>query len=72
MPRVFNTVFAVFLIGLVFPIFTTFGSKSTPVRIYLVIAVVPVLLLAAMALASAIRPGSLGRLLRRTRNRRRQ
>ena len=70
-PRVMNASLALVLMLLVGPIFTRFGGKPLYVQIALVgvmVLVVPVVL---ACLASALRPGSLGRAARRLRGRRR-
>lgn len=72
MPRVVNAALAVFLLACVYPIVTTFGDRSGLLQVYLVVAVVPVLLVVGLCLASAIRPGSLGRAARRARARRQE
>ncbi len=66
-----NTLLAVVLLGLVSPIVTNFDGKRGYVQVALVLCTLPVLLVAAMCLSSAARPGSLGRLVRRLRARRR-
>ena len=67
MPRVVNLVLAaVFLVFLV-PIGTHLAGRSTGQQVALVLLGAPFVLLTAACLASAIRPGSLGRLARRTR-----
>ena len=71
MPRVLNAALAVFLLACVAPILWTFGDHSRLVQVYLVVAVLPVLLVVGLCLASALRPGSLGRAARRMRSRRR-
>ncbi|HEU0100932.1 MAG TPA: hypothetical protein VFR07_01265 [Mycobacteriales bacterium] len=71
MPRVVNAALAVFLLCLVYPLATTFPDHSRVVQVYLVIAVLPVLLVVALCLSSALRPGSLGRAARTLRARRR-
>lgn len=71
-PRVLNAAIAVFLLACVFPLVTTFSNHSRPVQAYLVVAVLPVLLVVALCLSSALRPGSLGRAARRARARRRR
>ena len=67
MPRVLNVALAVVLLLLVSPIVTHFGGKPVYVQIVLVAVTVPVVLLALACLASAARPGSLGRAVRRRR-----
>lgn len=70
-PRVLNVSLAAFLLACVAPVLWTFGDRSLPVQVFLVVAVVPVLFMAGLCLASAARPGSLGRAMRRLRARRR-
>ena len=65
MPRVLNLALAVVLLALVAPVVTKFGGKPVYVQIALVGTVVLVLPLVLACLASAARPGSLGRLARR-------
>ncbi len=69
MPRVFNVALAVLLLLLVAPALGAFGGKPWYVRAFFVGFGVPVLLLVAACLTSAARPGSLGRALRRRRQR---
>jgi hypothetical protein len=69
-PRVVNAALAVFLLCCVYPLVTTFPDHPRLVQVYLVIAVLPVLLVIGLCLASALRPGSLGRAARRARARR--
>lgn len=71
MPRVLNAALAVFLLCCIYPLVTTFSDHSRLVQVYLVIAVVPVVLVVVLCLASALRPGSLGRAARRASARRR-
>jgi hypothetical protein len=68
-PRVFNVALALLLLLLVAPVLTRFGGKPWYVQAFFVGFGVPVLLLVAACLASAVRPGSLGRALRRSRQR---
>ena len=68
-PRVVNLALAVVLGLLVAPLATNFGGKPAYVQVALLMVAVPVLLLVAACLASALRPGSLGRALRRRRRR---
>ncbi len=68
-PRVVNGALAVFLLACVSPILWTWGSHSWLVRTFLVVMVLPVLLVVGLCLASALRPGSLGRAARRLRSR---
>ena len=71
MPRVVNAALAVFLLACVFPLLTTLGRHGVLLRIYLVVAVLPVLLVVGLCLSSALRPGSLSRAAGRARARRR-
>ena len=71
-PRVLNGALTVFLLACVAPVVTTFGDRSVAVRVYLVVAVAPVVLVALLCACSALRPGSLGRAARRARARRRR
>ncbi len=70
-PRVVNAALGVFLLLFVAPIVVNFGGKPAYVQVALVLAVLPVVLVAALALTSAARPGSLGRAVRRRRAARR-
>lgn len=70
MPRVFNVALAVLLLLLVAPVVTAFGGKPWYVQAFFVGFGLPVLLLVLACLASAARPGSLGRFVRRQRARR--
>ncbi len=71
-PRVVNAALAVFLLLCIAPVVSTFGDHSTLVQVWLVLLALPVLLVAVLCLASALRPGSLGRAARRARARRRR
>lgn len=71
MPRVLNVALAVLLLLLVAPAIGAFGGKPWYVQVFFVAFGLPVLLLVAACLSSAIRPGSLGRALRRARGRKR-
>lgn len=71
MPRAVNAALALFLLACVYPVVTTFSDHSRLLQVYLVLLVVPVLLVAGLCLASALRPGSLGRAVRRLSARRR-
>ena len=70
MPRVVNVALAVLLALLVAPVVTNFGGKPWYVQGFFVFFGLPVLLLVTICLASAARPGSLGRAVRRRRARR--
>ena len=67
MPRVFNVALAGLLLLLVAPAVGAFGGKPWYVQAFFVGFGIPVLLLVLAALSSAIRPGSLGRAVRRLR-----
>ncbi|MCW2680064.1 MAG: hypothetical protein JWM62_1465 [Frankiales bacterium] len=67
MPRVLNVALAALLLLLVAPVLTEFGGKPWYVQVFFVGFGVPVLLLVLACLASAARPGSLGRAVRRRR-----
>ncbi len=69
MPRVFNVALAILLLLLVGPVVTAFGGKPWYVQVFFAGFGIPVLLLVLAALASAVRPGSLGRAVRRVRRR---
>lgn len=68
-PRVLNAALAIFLMACVSPVVTAFNDRSGLVQVFLVVALAPVLLVAALCAASALRPGSLGRAVRRRRRR---
>ena len=69
-PRAVNTALAAFLLLFLVPLFRHFGSRSGSVQVVLGFLAVPFVLLTLACLASAVRPGSLGRLARRARTRR--
>lgn len=69
MPRVLNVALAVVLLLLVAPVLTEFDGKRWYVQVVFVAVIAPVLLLSVACLASAARPGSLGRAVRRRRRR---
>lgn len=64
-----NLSLAVVLLLLVGPIVANFDGKPAYVQAALVMVTAPVVLVALLCLSSAIRPGSLGRALRRSRRR---
>jgi uncharacterized membrane protein YhaH (DUF805 family) len=66
-PRVMNASLALVLLLLVAPVVTAFDGKPWYVQVFFVLFGIPVLLLVLACLASAARPGSLGRALRRMR-----
>ena len=70
MPRVLNAALAFFLLLFVAPIVTEFGGKRWYVQVAVVGTTALVLLFVVLCLASALRPGSLGRFARRRRSRR--
>lgn len=69
MPRVVNVALAILLLLLVAPVVTEFDGKPWYVQAFFVLFAVPVFLLVGACLASAARPGSLGRAVRRRRSR---
>ena len=66
-PRVMNVALAVVLLACLSPIAYRLGDKALWVQVLVVLLSLPVLLVAIACLASATRPGSLGRLVRRLR-----
>ena len=70
-PRVLNVAIAVVLLLLVGPIVTNFDGQRGYVQVVVLAVTVPVVLVALLCLASAARPGSLGRAVRRRRRSRR-
>ena len=68
-PRVVNVAVAVVLLACISPVFVRLGDKPCWVQALVVLLCLPVLLVALACLASALRPGSLGRLARRLRPR---
>ena len=69
MPRVLNVMLAIVLLLLVSPIVTNFGGKPVVVQVALVLCSLPIVFVAGLCVASAARPGSLGRTARRLRPR---
>ena len=69
MPRVVNLALAAFLLLFLVPVASHLGDVTTSARVLLVVLAVPFALLALACTASAVRPGSLGRLVRRARRR---
>ncbi len=67
MPRVVNASLAVFFLLFLVPLFTHLGGLTTVAQVLLVALAVPFVLLTALCLMSAVRPGSVGRLARRAR-----
>lgn len=70
MPRVLNAALAALFLIVLAPIVTTFDGKPAYVKVALVLLALPFLLVAGLCLASAMRPGSLGRAVRPARARR--
>lgn len=69
-PRVVNLALAVVLLLFLVPLFTHLGGLATSAQVLLVALAVPFVVLTLACLASATRPGSLGRIARRVRARR--
>jgi hypothetical protein len=69
-PRVMNGAVGVLFLVLLAPVVRTWGDRQTSVRVGIVLFGTPFLLVAVMALASAVRPGSVARFARRLRRRR--
>jgi urea transporter len=70
-PRVVNLMLAGVFLTVLAPITTTLPDRPGVEQAGIVLFSLPFLLLTVLCLASAIRPGSLGRALRRARARRR-
>ena len=70
MPRVTNVACAALVLLFLVPLFTHLGGRPISVQVMLVVVSAPFVLIAGLCLASAVRPGSLGRALRRARSRR--
>ena len=66
-PRVVNLALAALLLLFLVPLFTHLGGRATSVQVMLVFLSVPFALLTVACIASAVRPGVLGRLARRAR-----
>lgn len=66
-PRVVNVALAAVLLVFLVPVALHLGDVGTGARVMLVLVSVPFGLLVLACLASAVRPGSLGRLVRRAR-----
>jgi hypothetical protein len=69
-PRVLNLMLAAVFLGILAPITTMLGDRPGYEQAAIVLFASPFLLLAGLCLTSALRPGSLGRALRRARARR--
>lgn len=70
MPRVLNVALAGFVLLLLSPVVAAWDRLALIERISVVLVALPFVLLAGLCLASAARPGSLGRAARRARARR--
>lgn len=68
-PRVVFGAVAVVLAACLSPVAYRFGGKPVWVQVLVVVLCLPVVLVVLASLSAAIRPGSLGRLLRRLRRR---
>jgi hypothetical protein len=66
-PRVVNLALALFFLAFLVPLSVKLHERSTSVQVLLVLIAIPFSLLTVACLASAARPGSLGRLARRLR-----
>lgn len=69
MPRVLNLAMAVFFLAVLAPVFGAWGGKPGYVQVAIVLFGTPFVLVAVLCLASAFRPGSVGRAARRLRAR---
>jgi MFS-type transporter involved in bile tolerance (Atg22 family) len=65
-----NLALAAFFLAVLAPVVSTWGDRPTAVRVGIVLFGTPFLLVALLCLSSALRPGSLGRAVRRLRRRR--
>jgi uncharacterized membrane protein len=68
-PRVVNVALAVVLLACISPAVVQLRDRPGWVQVLVVLLCLPVLLVVAACLASAARPGSLGRVARRVRHR---
>jgi len=66
-PRVVNAAGAVVLVACISPVFVRLADKPAWVQVLVVLFCLPGVLVVLACLASALRPGSLGRLARRVR-----
>jgi threonine/homoserine/homoserine lactone efflux protein len=69
-PRVVNGSLGVFFLVVLAPVVTSFAGKPWYAQVAMVLFGTPFLLVAVLCLASAVRPGSVGRAARRARSRR--
>ena len=67
MPRVVNLALAVCFAGFLVPLWLHLGGRATSVQVLLVVIAVPFSLLSLACLASAAKPGSVGKFARRLR-----
>ena len=67
MPRVVFASVAVVLSACLSPVVYRFGGKPVWVQVLVVVLCLPVVLVILACLSAALRPGSLGRLMRRVR-----
>lgn len=67
MPRVVNLALALFFLAFLIPIALRLGDQTRSAQVLLVLIAIPFTLLTALCLASAARPGSLGRAARKLR-----
>lgn len=67
MPRVVNLALALFFLTFLVPLGLRLGDQTTSVKVLLVLIAIPFSLLTIACLASAARPGCLGRTARRLR-----
>ncbi|HUR52071.1 MAG TPA: hypothetical protein VMZ11_08100 [Mycobacteriales bacterium] len=70
MPRAVNLALAAVLLVFLVPLVTHLPGRPLSVQVVLVVVALPLVLLTASCVASAARPGSIGRLARRARSRR--
>ena len=66
-PRVFNVALAAVLLACLSPVAYRLGGRPVWVQVLIIVLSLPVVLVALACLASAARPGSLGRALRKAR-----
>ena len=66
-PRVVNLALALFFLAFLIPLAVRLGDQTRSVQVLLVLIAVPFSLLTVLCLASAARPGSLGRAARKFR-----
>ena len=69
-PRVVNVALAAFLLIFLVPLLGHLGGRPVAVQVIFVLVAVLFVPIVVLCLASAVRPGSLGRLARKARSRR--